>query len=579
MELFPLLILLVGIGIVLGLIIGLRANAFLALIVAAFVVSILAPGTVGEKIGRVATAFGGVAGSIGIVIALAALIGRLMMDSGAADRIVLFFLSLLGEKRGATALSVSGYMLSIPVFFDTVFYLLVPLARSMFRRTNRNYLKYLMAITAGGVVTHTLVPPTPGPLVMADTLNVSLGVMIVAGALIGVPAAAIGLAFATWVDHRMPISMRPLGDEEPGGPVDDSKLPSLFASVLPILLPIVLVTAGSVLSTVANAERVARFKPGDITNWPAFVTAVQAGDSRPAARLLDSLPEAARQRISSLEPLGPAGEAEVMSGLNAVLVNRDFYDYETFVGTSLSGTCRDLLKGNRQRMQVATLEHLNRLLIEASFPQVRPHVWDTPKRRAAHAGDFFGDPNFALLLATVAAMGVYLRQRRPTREQMTHAVESALMSGGVIILITAAGGAFGAMLGQAQIGPAVQGLFGGGNGIGKLGLLILAFSMASLLKFAQGSSTVAMITAAGMMAAMINPEALGFHPVYLATAVGSGSLVGSWMNDSGFWIFCKMGGLTEAETLRSWTPLLAVCGIAAMTFTVVLAMIFPMSAG
>jgi len=82
-----------------------------------------------------------------------------------------------------------------------------------------------------------------------------------------------------------------------------------------------------------------------------------------------------------------------------------------------------------------------------------------------------------------------------------------------------------------------------------------------------------------MMAAMINPDALGFHPVYLATAIGSGSLVGSWMNDSGFWIYCKMGGLTEAESLRSWTPLLAVCGIASMVFTVILAVILPMSAG
>ena len=111
MELSPLLVLVVGIGIVLGLIIGLRTNAFLALIVAAFVVSILAPGTVGEKIGRVASAFGSVTGSIGIVIALAALIGRLMMESGAADRIVRFFLASLGEERGGAALAASGYNL------------------------------------------------------------------------------------------------------------------------------------------------------------------------------------------------------------------------------------------------------------------------------------------------------------------------------------------------------------------------------------------------------------------------------------------------------------------------------------
>jgi GntP family gluconate:H+ symporter len=110
-----------------------------------------------------------------------------------------------------------------------------------------------------------------------------------------------------------------------------------------------------------------------------------------------------------------------------------------------------------------------------------------------------------------------------------------------------------------------------------MGILVLAFALASMLKFAQGSSTVAMIAASSMVAAMIDPNVLGFHPVYLATAVGSGSLVGSWMNDSGFWIFCKMGGLTEAESLKSWTPLLAVCGISAMLVTLILAILLPMA--
>jgi GntP family gluconate:H+ symporter len=577
MDLSPFLILLIGIGAVLGLIIGLRANAFLALIVAAFVVSILAPGAMAEKITRVAGAFGSAAASVGIIIALAALIGRLMMESGAADRIVTFFLSLLGEKRGGTALAVSGFVLSIPVFFDTVFYLLVPLARSMFRKTGRNYVKYLMAITAGGVVTHTLVPPTPGPLVIADTLNVSLGVMIAIGALIALPSAIVGLAFGSWMDRKMNIAMRPLGDEPETAPVDDAKLPSLFGSLLPIALPIVLVTIGSILSTLANAERAAQFKPGDITDWPAFQTALRVEDSKPAQRLFVRLPENVRQLIASSQPLGDAEKTTVLAGLNKVLVDRDFYDYETFVGTSLSDAARELLKGNRQRMQVAIVERHNRLLLESTFPQVQPHTWNTPRRRAANAGEFFGDPNFALLLATVAAMLVYLRQRKPSRAAVAHSVESALMSGGVIILITAAGGAFGAMLGQAQIGSAIEEMFGSGNGMGKLGLLCLAFAMSSLFKFAQGSSTVAMITAAGMVAAMIDPATLGFHPVYLATAIGSGSLVGSWMNDSGFWIFCKMGGLTEAESLRSWTPLLAICGITAMIFTLILAVVLPMS--
>jgi H+/gluconate symporter-like permease len=575
----PLLILVIGIALVLGLIIRFRVNAFLALIVAAFVVSILVPGSPGEKISRVATAFGDVAGSIGIVIALAALIGRLMLDSGAADRIVSAFLSTLGEKRGGTALTASGYVLSIPVFFDTVFYLLVPLARSMYRKTGHGYIKYLLAIVTGAALTHTLVPPTPGPLVIADTLGVNLGTMILVGIAVGLPAAVCGLLFAGWVDRKMKLRLRyPNGDDTENS-MGASGSPGLLASLLPILLPIVLVTTGSILSTLADAEHAARFKAGDIREWRAFTAALQAGDSGPATRVLEALPAEVREHIIASPATDEAEREVILSGLNAVLLHRDFHDPVMFAGTPLSEPCRQLLQADRQRMPLARVERLNRLLMEAAFPQIRPHEWETPLRRAADAGAFFGNPNFALLIAAIAALAVYLRQRRPSRKEVSRTVESALMSGGIIILITAAGGAFGAMLGLAKVGPAIEGVFPGGEGLGRLGLLLLAFVLASLLKFAQGSSTVAMITAAGTMAAMVDPQSLGFHPVYLALAVGSGSLVGSWMNDSGFWIFCKMGGLTEAESLRSWTPLLAICGIVAMGGTILLAILFPLGSG
>jgi GntP family gluconate:H+ symporter len=156
-------------------------------------------------------------------------------------------------------------------------------------------------------------------------------------------------------------------------------------------------------------------------------------------------------------------------------------------------------------------------------------------------------------------------------------VEHALMSGGMIVLITAGGGAFGGMLRAAGLAGAVEQVFGD-QAAGGLGLLLLAFGMSSLIKFAQGSSTAAMIVTSAMFAAMLSATAadtLGFHLVYLALAIGSGSLVGSWMNDSGFWIFARMGGLTEAQTLKTWTPLLALLGSVAMALTVLLAVLAP----
>ncbi len=461
-SLHPLTILVIGILTVILVITVLKMNAFIALITSAIVVSLLAPGDLAGKISRVATEFGKTAAGIGIVIALAVVIGRCMMDSGAADRIVRGFLSLLGEKRSSTALMASGFVLSVPVFFDTVFYLLVPLARSMHRRTKKHYLKYAMAIAAGGVITHSLVPPTPGPLIMADNLGIDIGVMIMVGALVALPAAVVGMFFSGFVDRRMNIQMRPLGGglSEPE-PLEDHKLPGLFVSLLPIILPVLLVSTNTIVSALAEG------------------TAEDSGISRAA-------------------------------GITALL----------------------------------------------------------------------GDVNLAMLMSAAIAMWMLKSKRALTKAQLASVVEVSLMSGGVIILITAAGGAFGAMLKAAQIGPAIENLFKGDSGQPASGmmLLVLGALIASLMKIAQGSCTVAMITSSAMIAAMVtSTETLGYHPVYLAAAIGGGSMIGSWMNDSGFWIFVKMTGLTEAEGLKSWTPLLAIVGFAGVVVSFLLALILPIA--
>ena len=182
------------------------------------------------------------------------------------------------------------------------------------------------------------------------------------------------------------------------------------------------------------------------------------------------------------------------------------------------------------------------------------------------------------------AIATLWTRRRYLETPIPRIVETALMSGGIIILITAAGGAFGATLRAAGLGDAIQRLAeaqvsGGGTPalLSGLPLLGLAFGVASLIKFAQGSSTTAMIVTSGMIVAMIDPAKLTFHPAYLVAAIGAGSLVGSWMNDSGFWIFAKMGGLTEVQTLKSWTPTLAIVGTVAFVLMVILAGVLPLS--
>ncbi|MEZ5402001.1 MAG: gluconate:H+ symporter [Bryobacteraceae bacterium] len=448
----PLLVLAIAIAVVFVLIIRLKINAFVALIAAAITVGVLSPNVpLPAVMPKVAETFGIVCGKIGIVIALAALIGQCLMESGAADKIVRVFVRAIGESRASLSLLASGYVLSVPVFFDTVFYLLVPLARAMRVRTGKNYLLFVMAICAGGAVTHSLVPPTPGPLAMAATLNLDLGVMILAGAIVGIPMSLAGWAFARSRDASMEVPLRAVGgttleELEELARVEEAKLPGFWRSMLPILLPVLMITANT------------------------------------AAAAIDKTSEFAKTMA------------------------------------------------------------------------------------------FVGDPNLALLVSTAVAVHLLARQRRLSLGELAKPMEEAFASGGLIILITAAGGAFGGMLVEAGVGRTLGEMARQYS----IPMLLLGFGLGALIKVAQGSSTVAMITVSSILAPLAVSTPPPFHTVYIATAIGSGALVGSWMNDSGFWVYKQMAGLTEQEALKTWTPLLAVLGVTGYLATQVAAILLPL---
>jgi GntP family gluconate:H+ symporter len=162
-------------------------------------------------------------------------------------------------------------------------------------------------------------------------------------------------------------------------------------------------------------------------------------------------------------------------------------------------------------------------------------------------------------------------------KKLAKLVEGSLMSGGMIILITSAGGAFGEMLKVAEVGDAIRNAFGSGQNLAGIKLLLMAFFVASLLKIAQGSTTVSMITTSAMFAGLVTSgQALGMHPVYVAAAIGCGAQCGNWMNDSGFWVFAKMGGLTEVEALKTWTVTVSTMAVVGLIITVIFASIMPL---
>ena len=580
----PIILLAIGIFSVLGMIIGLKLNAFLALIISALIVSLLVglsgDQSAGSRMEAVVSAFGGSAGSIGIVIAMAAIIGKCMLDSGAADRIVRSAVSVTGEKKASFGLMISGFILAVPVFFDTVFYLLVPLARSLYRRTNKNYLRYLMAIATGGAITHTLVPPTPGPLLVSSILGVEIGMMMLVGTLVAIPSAIIGLLFSILIDSKKPVPMRPLGaGEEKHQPLLEDQLPSLWVALLPVILPVVLIGAGTLATTLADREDRAAMSVSDIRNYDKLAQTLSSAEpGSPAWQVLTSERLSASQVESLKTPArSDAEKTEVIQAMNEVLMSKHLYNESAFLGIALSNVSKSKLSANQLRMKPVDRRRMNRALLEDAFPKlVATHEWKSPKRNFADSLSLWSNPNFALMVAAICAMLTLKYVRSLSWRDLGSDVEESLMSGGVIILITAAGGAFGAMLTQTNISDTIQSAFENQSSAG-IGLLLLGWSIAAVLKVAQGSSTVAMIIGAGMMSAIIGDAKPDYNMVYIATAVGSGSLMGSWMNDSGFWVFTKMGGLTEGESLRSWTPLLGVLSLIGLLFTLILSQTLPLN--
>lgn len=223
-----------------------------------------------SAISRLTMEFGTSAGKIGVLIALASVIGGCLAESGAATATVQRILKRVGPKRAPEAIAISSFVIAIPVFFDTVFYLMLPLVRSMYRAIGKNYVLLILAVLAGGSIAHSLVPPTPGPLQVAETLQIDIGEMLIAGLVIGSISSFFSLAAAKLINRTFPVPMR--DDDGPenrdGEDVDADRpgiaelaesletknQPGLWESILPIVVPVLLITCGSVIKYLLKAK-------------------------------------------------------------------------------------------------------------------------------------------------------------------------------------------------------------------------------------------------------------------------------------------------------------------------------------
>lgn len=215
--------------------IKLKLHPFFALIATSAVFAIISGMNMEQMLKGFASGLGGTVADIGLVIALGTVTGVLLEKSGAAETMAKTILKITGKKHAALGLAITGYFVSIPVFCDSAFVLLSPIAKRLSKDTKISMTTMAIALCMGLHATHMFVPPTPGPLAVAGILNADLGQVILFGALVSIPVTLIGYAAALVAGKKYNYLPQDVVDAEEG-----KTLPSAGMAFTPILLPIFL---------------------------------------------------------------------------------------------------------------------------------------------------------------------------------------------------------------------------------------------------------------------------------------------------------------------------------------------------
>ena len=415
----------ISIAIILFLVLKFKINPVISMILASLYMGISCSLGFMDTITSINSGFGSLMTGIGFPIGFGIMMGQILEDSGAAESLAKSILKAFPGKKAPWALGLTAFLLSIPVFFDVTFVILIPLGIAVAKETKRPLAYFAGAIAIGGVSSQTFVPPTPNPLAAATILNFDLSYIIIAGTIVGLAAAV----FSMFVWFRMldrPGFWDPNKDETglldmDAAVVHRVDLPSPWAAVIPICLPVLAILIGSF--------------------WP------------------------------------------VVTGSDAPVVIQ-----------------------------------------------------------------FISQKTIAILLGLLAAYATLLNSMG--WGGLNQSVSKSLKQAGVVLLITGAGGAFGAVIQATNIGEVlIAGLTEGQSST--MLILCLTFGIGVLFRVAQGSGTVASITAMTIMAS-VAPSA-GCHPVYIAlAALAGGNFIGH-VNDSGFWVVTNLSGASVTGGLKTYT--------------------------
>jgi GntP family gluconate:H+ symporter len=382
---------------------------------------------------------------IGIVIVLGTIIGVILEKSNAAIKLAELVLKLVGKRFPGLAMSIIGYIVSIPVFCDSAYVILSSLKKSLVFKTGKPSVTLSIALATGLYATHTFVPPTPGPIAAAGNLNLNdqLGIVILFGLVVAAFAMFTGYLWASYAGKKYKTSED--SEEHIQAVREDIRLPSATKSLLPILVPILLIAVRS------------------IATYPA-------------------------------RPFG--------SGLMYVIF------------------------------------------------------------------DFAGQPVNALLIGFLLA---FLLFPAFNKETLTGWIGDGIGAAAPILLITGAGGAFGTILRETQIGDTLGTMLAGYH----LGIF-LPFIIAATFKTAQGSSTVALVATSALIAPLLSSVGLDslYGRVLAVMATGAGAMTVSHANDSFFWVVTQFSGMDVKTGYKTHTVASFIQGISAMAFVFLLSLLF-----
>ncbi len=446
---YIILLVIIAVTVLLTLVLKFKLSAFIALLITSIIVGAMAGMPLSVISTTIEKGMGGTLGFVATVVGLGAIFGQMLESSGGAKSLADFLLKKFGTQRASWALMLTGFIIGMPVFFDVGFIILVPLVYALTRDSKKSVLYYAIPLLAGLAVTHTMVPPTPGPMAVASILGVDLGWVVLFGLIIGIPTAILaGPVWGSFIAGKINLPAPEqfiINDTEESNEL--KRKPSFGVIALIIMIPLLLILTS------------------------------------------------------------------------------------TFVKLGID---RETIKSS--------------LVIDIIV--------------------FLGHPFTALIIGTLFSIVLCLKMGL-SAQRITDLSTKALGPAGIIILVTGAGGVLKQVLVDSGIGTILAESIAGSS----VPLIFLAWTVAAVMRITQGSATVAMVTAAGIMAPIL-PQ-FDYSQAYyalVAIAIASGGTVLSHVNDSGFWIVGKYLGMNEKQTLKSWTVMETIIGVSGLAFALLISL-------